>query len=132
MLIARVEKQKLAAARKPRQPRKLSPESRTVPAAVRRAVWQRDAGRCAYEGAEGRCAERGFLEFHHVHPYARGGAATVENVQLRCRNHNQYEAEAAFGKRMMLRERAPAYGAARSEPSSVRCAPLARGVLSGF
>jgi hypothetical protein len=25
-------------------------------------------------------------------PYADGGAATVEGVQLRCRAHNQYEA----------------------------------------
>ena len=43
-------------------------------------------------------AERtGFLEFHHVEPYAAGGPATVGNIQLRCRAHNLYEASLCFG-----------------------------------
>jgi HNH endonuclease len=41
--------------------------------------------------------ETSFLEFHHVEPYARGGPATVENIQLRCRAHNAYEASMFFG-----------------------------------
>ena len=51
--------------------------------------------------AEGgrRCEERGFLEFHHVEPYAVGGEATVSNVELRCKNHNAHEAELYFGPR---------------------------------
>jgi 5-methylcytosine-specific restriction endonuclease McrA len=66
-----------------------SPRSRYIPAAVRRAVWARDGGQCAFVAANGRrCPERGFLEFHHVEPYAAGGAATVDNIQLRCRSHN--------------------------------------------
>ena len=32
--------------------------SRHVPAAVRRAVWRRDQGRCAFVGQSGRCRER--------------------------------------------------------------------------
>jgi len=32
---------------------------------------------------------------------ARGGQATVENVRLRCRAHNQYAAECTFGKDFM-------------------------------
>ncbi|PYQ38208.1 MAG: hypothetical protein DMF77_24680 [Acidobacteria bacterium] len=32
-------------------------------------------------------------------PYALGGLATVENISLRCRRHNQYEAELVFGPR---------------------------------
>ena len=47
-------------------------------------------------GAEGRCTERGFLEFHHVDPFVLGGAATVANIQLRCRAHNAYEATQFF------------------------------------
>ncbi len=31
--------------------------------------------------------------------YALGGLATVENISLRCRRHNQYDAERAFGPR---------------------------------
>jgi HNH endonuclease len=46
-----------------------------------------------------RCAERNFLELHHIHPYALDGPATVENISLRCRRHNQYEAAVIFGPR---------------------------------
>ena len=56
------------------------------------------SGRCAYVGSHGRCAETGFLEFHHVEPYAAGGRAVVENIELRCKAHNAYEAELFFGE----------------------------------
>jgi hypothetical protein len=72
--------------------------SRHIPAAVKRAVWLRDGGRCAFVARSGRrCGERGFLEFHHAVPYAVGGAATVDNIQMRCRSHNAHEAELYFG-----------------------------------
>lgn len=74
--------------------------SRYIPAAVRRQVWSRDEGRCAFVGAHGRCAETGRLEFHHVVPFARGGPTTVGNLALRCRAHNGYESEEAFGPRV--------------------------------
>lgn len=67
--------------------------SRRVPAAVRRSVWARDNGRCAFVGAHGRCTETSRLEFHHVIPFADGGGTSVENLALRCRAHNQYESE---------------------------------------
>ena len=74
--------------------------SRHVPRAVRRAVWNRDGGQCAFVSEAGRrCPERTFLELHHIRPYARQGPATVENIGLRCRWHNQYEAELSFGPR---------------------------------
>jgi 5-methylcytosine-specific restriction endonuclease McrA len=74
-----------------------STASRHVPAPVRREVWRRDGGRCAFVGTGGRCAETGFLELHHVVPFARGGPATVDNLQLRCRAHNAHEAVREFG-----------------------------------
>jgi hypothetical protein len=52
------------------------------------------------------------LEFHHVQPYADGGAAVVENLELRCRAHDVFEAEKYFGARLplLVREaRGPAY-----------------------
>jgi 5-methylcytosine-specific restriction endonuclease McrA len=70
---------------------------RHVPAAVKRAVWERDGGRCAFVGAVGRCTERGFLEYHHRIPYAHGGPTTLDNLELRCRAHNAYEAQRWFG-----------------------------------
>jgi hypothetical protein len=89
LLVEQLEKSKLAQANRPRAAGSLDPESRHVPASVRRAVWTRDEGRCAFAGTEGRCHETGFLEFHHVVPYASGGATTLDNIQLRCRAHNQ-------------------------------------------
>ncbi len=74
--------------------------SRYIPRAVKRAVWYRDRGLCALVSESGRrCAERNFLELHHIQRYALDGPATVENISLRCRRHNQYEAEIVFGPR---------------------------------
>jgi len=72
--------------------------SRHIPAEVKRAVWQRDQGRCTFAGPNGvRCTERGPLEFDHIRPHADGGAASIDNVRLLCRRHNQYEARQFFG-----------------------------------
>lgn len=98
-LIEKRSQGKLAIVRKPqRQPRPTERNSRHVPSAVRREVWARDGGHCAFVGASGhRCSERAFLEYHHVEPYAAGGEATVGNIQLRCRAHNGYEKDLFFG-----------------------------------
>lgn len=96
-LIADLERGKFAATDKPRPVRTPIFDSRRIPAAVKRAVWQRDGGQCGFIGTEGRCEERGLLEFHHLKPYAVGGTAVAENIELRCRAHNVYEAELFFG-----------------------------------
>jgi hypothetical protein len=97
-LLTALAQRKFAATSKPRQSGGTAKGSRHIPAEVKRAVWQRDLGRCAFVGTNGRrCPERGFLEFHHVRPYAVGGEATAKNIQLRCRSHNDYEARAYFG-----------------------------------
>ncbi len=99
-LLADLARRKCAATARPRRGRGPAPGSRHLPAEVTRAVWLRDGGRCAFVGRNGRrCAEQGFLEFHHVTPYAAGGASTADNIQLRCRAHNGYEAERDFGRR---------------------------------
>jgi len=73
--------------------------SRHVPRPVQREVCRRDGDQCAFVSKDGRrCTERSFLEFHHVVPYALGGPATLDNISLRCRRHNQYEAELVFGR----------------------------------
>ena len=92
-----LEKRKLAAAKRPRTAVTQKPRSRHVPAAVKREVWARDAGRCAFLGTRGRCTERGFLEFQHVIPFADGGATDAANLQLRCAAHNAHEGEEWFG-----------------------------------
>lgn len=98
LLLTDLERAKAGRASRPRPQASTPPRGRRIPAAVRRAVWERDGGRCAYKGTEGTCGEGGFLEFHHVMPYAAGGPTTVENLQLRCRAHNQYESSVHFGE----------------------------------
>jgi len=98
LLLEDVARRKLAVASTARTSRLVGNRSRHIPAQVRRAVWLRDGGRCAFVSARGRrCDERVYLEFHHREPYAIGGEATVANIVLRCRAHNAYEAQLAFG-----------------------------------
>ena len=99
LLVDQLERAKIAKVARPRGRSSQSSTrgSRHIPAAIRREVWGRDEGRCAFVGQRGRCTETGHLEFHHVTPFARGGATTVANVSLRCRAHNRYESEQLFG-----------------------------------
>jgi 5-methylcytosine-specific restriction endonuclease McrA len=119
-----LERQKCAAAAKPRDDREQpnatgrSARTRHVPAAVRREVWARDEGRCAFVGTHGRCTERGFLEFHHVEPFAAGGETTAGNLQLRCRSHNVHEARLYFEPSVMREATASYDGSTRSRPGS--------------
>jgi hypothetical protein len=97
-LLVQVERRKIGGSR-PTSPRNVKAGSRRIPADVRKAVWKRDGGRCAFVGKEGRCGETARLEFHHVKPFALGGRATAANIQLRCGAHNRYEAKRRFGPR---------------------------------
>jgi 5-methylcytosine-specific restriction endonuclease McrA len=94
-LLRDVERRTSADVHRPRANGLVVSHTRHVPAAVKRAVWARDKGQCAFVGSHGRCSERGFLELHQVVPYSAGGPTTAENLQLRCRAHNVYEAELA-------------------------------------
>src|SRR5215469_9342306 len=76
---------------------------RHVPAAVRRAGFERDGGRCSYVDATGRrCAETHRLEFHHLTPFARNGTHAPSNLTLRCAPHNALAAEEDFGAELIL------------------------------
>ena len=100
LLLDDVARKKLAEVAKPRRGQGAQSRSRHIPAHVKRAVWVRDGGRCAFIAARGRrCAERVLLEFHHREPYAIGGEPTVANISLRCKAHNLYEGELVFGPR---------------------------------
>ena len=118
VLVSELERTKYAETDRPRARPQARTRSRHIPAAIRREVWKRDAGRCAFQGENGRCTETGFLEFHHVIPYADGGEAVANNVQLRCRSHNSYEAERWFGP-LLAREIAPDYSCGQRVPERV-------------
>jgi hypothetical protein len=105
LLLKELERQRVAASDRPRAARARKPASRHIPAAVKREVWKRDEGRCAFVGRQGRCNERHFLEYHHVVPHAEGGPPTPANIELRCRSHNTYEAEVHFGQEVVAAAR---------------------------
>jgi hypothetical protein len=100
-------RKELSAAQKP-------PSSRHVPAAVRRAVYERDGGRCRYVDDQGRrCTAREGLEFHHRHPFALGGHHSPDGMALLCRTHNGLLAEIDFGREAVAKHRRSAAGARR-------------------
>jgi hypothetical protein len=123
--IALIEKQKFGATSRPR-PGRASQDPRHIPTAVKRAVWERDGGQCSFVGEGGHtCGSRVRLEYDHVDPVARGGEATVDGIRLRCRAHNQYEAECVFGAGFMASKREAARLAAaeaRARTAAARAA----------
>ena len=80
--------------------------TRAIPAAIRREVWQRDGGRCTFVDQRGRrCGATRCVEYHHEMPYGKGGAHETGNIALRCRAHNQYQADLDFGRNFMRSKR---------------------------
>ncbi len=78
----------------------------TVTVEVRRQVWERDQGRCAWTSPDGkRCNSRWQLEVDHVEPAARGGVATLESVRILCKAHNLLYAEQVYGREHMRKYR---------------------------
>src|SRR5438094_1084409 len=104
MLVAKVKKERFAVGRKPRGLLETSVEtdSRHVPDALKRAVHERDGGRCTFIDDRGkRCDERGALEIDHVDGFARTHHHDVDGLRLLCRAHNQHAAERMYGRAFM-------------------------------
>ncbi len=106
-LVSKLEKQKFAKTDRPRKgARRSSDNPRHIPARVKRAVVERDQGRCTFVSEAGkRCPCESRVEFDHVEAIACGGESTVANLRLRCRAHNQHAAEQAFGAEFMANKR---------------------------
>ncbi len=85
---------------------KTTPSSRHIPAPIRRAVYERDGGRCTYVDKQGRrCTASKRLEFHHDDPFGRGGVHSLKNLRLVCWTHNLHLAECDYGEEKMAQYR---------------------------
>jgi hypothetical protein len=92
-----------------------------IPAAVRRAVWERDAGRCSWPlDGGGCCGSTHRLELDHIVPWAEGGPSTVENLRVVCGRHNTLAARRAFGDACVRRYATAVAGAGASHDRSLR------------
>ena len=58
--------------------------TRSIPPAIRRALWLRDKG-CRFPG----CRNTAYVEGHHIQHWLHGGATILENVVLLCSVHHR-------------------------------------------
>jgi hypothetical protein len=63
-----------------------------LPAALRKAIWQRSLGLCEFQAEGRRCSSLYRLEIDHITALALGGSHVFSNLRLLCREHNQFEA----------------------------------------
>jgi 5-methylcytosine-specific restriction endonuclease McrA len=79
---------------------------RYVPAAVKRAAWERDQGRCTWPMGDGEvCGSTQRLEFDHDLEVSLGGKPTIGNIRLLCKSHNLMKAEQRLGRSFMAKFR---------------------------
>ena len=123
--LERLEAKRLGKVKRPRKSlddADTSPGVRGISAPVRRFVWERDAGQCTFEAADGRrCPERHGLHFHHDEPFGVGGDRSANNIRLACAAHNAYMAEINYGKQKMDQYRRSADRVREPEPSFQLC-----------
>jgi hypothetical protein len=65
--------------------------TRSIPAAIRRALLIRDGG-CRFPG----CGSRRFLQGHHVHHWLHGGETSLDNLIFLCSFHHRLVHEGGF------------------------------------
>ena len=74
------------------EPLGIGRKSRTVPAAIQRAVRSRDNDCCTFPG----CKNRRFLHCHHVEHWSNGGETSLDNLMLLCTRHHTLVHEGGF------------------------------------
>ena len=81
----------------------LGNRSRYIPAAIKRAVFERDGYRCTYEDpiTKRRCGSDFCLQLDHIVPFSKNGPNTQENLRVRCFIHNQLHAIDSYGAAKM-------------------------------
>ncbi len=73
------------------EPLSIGRRSRSIPAAMRRALRFRDGG-CRFPG----CTNKQFVDGHHIKHWADGGETSLDNLVLLCRHHHHLVHEGGF------------------------------------
>ncbi len=76
------------------EPLNVGRKQRTVPAALKRALWARDGG-CTFPG----CTHRRFVDAHHIRHWADGGETSLANTMLLCGGHHRLVHEGGYAIR---------------------------------
>ena len=74
------------------EPLSIGRKTRTVSAAISRAVRARDNHKCTFPG----CNHRRYLQCHHVQHWSRGGETCLDNLILLCHKHHALVHEGGF------------------------------------
>jgi 5-methylcytosine-specific restriction endonuclease McrA len=74
---------------------------------TRRELIRRAGGKCSFVNQRTgvKCESRWQLEVDHVIPKAKGGTDEPSNLRCLCRKHNQFVADAEFGREFMQKRR---------------------------
>ena len=80
-------------------PLNIGRKTRSIPPAIRRALKRRDQG-CRFPG----CTCNRFVDAHHIHHWADGGATSMDNLVLLCRTHHRLVHEAGYGVQFVAGE----------------------------
>jgi len=73
------------------EPLNVGRKSRTVPTAIKRALWARDKG-CKFPG----CMHKRFVDAHHIRHWSAGGETSLKNLMLLCTRHHRLVHEGGF------------------------------------
>jgi len=73
------------------EPLNVGRKQRTVPTALRRALWARDGG-CSFPG----CTHTRYVDAHHVRHWADGGETSLSNTLLLCSAHHRLVHEGGY------------------------------------
>ncbi len=67
------------------EPLNVGRKTRTIPPAIRRALFARDKDGCRFPG----CTNRHYVDGHHIKHWANGGETRLSNLVLLCRFHHR-------------------------------------------
>ncbi len=73
------------------EPLNVGRKTRTVPTAIKRALWSRDRG-CVFPG----CSHSRFVDAHHIQHWSAGGETSLANLLLLCTRHHRLVHEGGF------------------------------------